>query len=120
MVATEWGYAAACIPTTENTPSTHPGELGPKGNHPAFIGLCFTENVMSATRIVRIMLVKDHLSFRQALAFLRGHEPDLEVVAQAGSLAQARQMLHTPLDGSITLLSRSPGPIRGEHVAGRR
>jgi DNA-binding NarL/FixJ family response regulator len=74
---------------------------------------------MSATRIVRIMLVEDHAAFRQALAFLRGHEPDPEVVAQAGSLAQARQMLHTPLDDSITLLSRSPGPIREEHVAGR-
>jgi hypothetical protein len=76
-------------------------------------------DIMSATRIVRIMLVEDHAAFRQALAFLRGHEPDLEVVAPAGSLAQARQMLHTPLDDSITLLSRSPGPIRGEHVAGR-
>jgi DNA-binding NarL/FixJ family response regulator len=65
------------------------------------------------------MLVEDHAAFRQSLAFLRGHEPVLEVVAQAGSLAQARQMLHTPLDDSITLLSRSPGPIRGEHVAGR-
>jgi DNA-binding NarL/FixJ family response regulator len=65
---------------------------------------------MSATRIVRFMLVEDRLFFRQALAFLRGHEPDLEVVAQASSLAQARQMLHTPLDDSITLLSRSPGP----------
>src|SRR5919112_2320546 len=69
----------------------------------------FLKAVMSATRIVRIMLVEDHLSFRQALAFLRGHEPDLEVVAQACSLAQARQMLHNPLDDSITLLSRSPG-----------
>jgi hypothetical protein len=65
-------------------------------------------DIMSATRIVRIILVEDHAAFRQALAFLRGHEPDLEVVAPAGSLAQARQMLHTPLDDSITLLSRSP------------
>ena len=39
------------------------------------------------------MLVEDHLSFRQALAFLLSHEPDLEVVAQAGSLAQAREAL---------------------------
>jgi DNA-binding NarL/FixJ family response regulator len=67
---------------------------------------------MSATRI---MLVEDHLSLRQALAFLRGHEPDLEIVAQASSLAQARQMLHTPVDNSITLLSRSPAlTTRGE------
>src|SRR5215216_7902163 len=48
---------------------------------------------MSATRKVRVMLVEDHLSFRQALAFLLTREPDLEVVAQAGSLAQAREAL---------------------------
>jgi hypothetical protein len=65
-------------------------------------------DIMSATRIVRIMLVEDHVAFRQALAFLLGHEPDLGVVAPAGSLAQARQILHTPVDHSISLLSRSP------------
>jgi DNA-binding NarL/FixJ family response regulator len=39
------------------------------------------------------MLVEDHITFREALAFLLSHEPDLEVVAQAGSLAQAREAL---------------------------
>ena len=48
---------------------------------------------MSAIRKVRVMLVEDHLSFRQALAFFLSHEPDLEVVAQAGSLAEAREAL---------------------------
>ena len=48
---------------------------------------------MSATDSVRVMLVEDHTAFRQALAFLLGHEPDIEVVAQAGSLAQARETL---------------------------
>ena len=43
------------------------------------------------------MLVEDHAAFRQSLAALLEREPDLEVVAQAGSLAQARQMLDTPL-----------------------
>jgi DNA-binding NarL/FixJ family response regulator len=52
----------------------------------------------SATSKVRVMLVEDHLSFRQALASLLFHEPDLEVVTQAGSLTQARQMFGTPLD----------------------
>ncbi len=39
------------------------------------------------------MLVEDHAAFRQALAFLLSGDPDLEVVAQAGSLAQAREAL---------------------------
>jgi DNA-binding NarL/FixJ family response regulator len=53
---------------------------------------------MSESRTIRVMLVEDHIAFRQSLAFLLMREPDLEVVAQAGSLAQARQMLDTPLD----------------------
>src|SRR5215203_7151028 len=67
---------------------------------------------MSAIRIVRIMLVEDHLAFRQALAALLEREPDLEVVAQAGSLAQARQMLHTPLDVAVLDLSLPDGDGR--------
>src|SRR5215208_123289 len=39
------------------------------------------------------MLVEDHASFRQALAFVLGREPGFKVVAQAGSLAEARQVL---------------------------
>ena len=56
-----------------------------------------------------MMLVEDHRSFHQALAFLLSHEPDLEVVAQAGSLAQARQMLHTPLDVALLDLALPDG-----------
>jgi DNA-binding NarL/FixJ family response regulator len=48
---------------------------------------------MSETKSVRVMLVEDHTAFREALAFLLSHEPDIEVVAQAGSLAQAREAL---------------------------
>lgn len=39
----------------------------------------------------RILLVEDHASFRQTLAFIFGQEPEFEVVAQAGSLAEARR-----------------------------
>lgn len=39
------------------------------------------------------MLVDDHTSFRQPLAFMLEREPDLTVVAQAGSLAEAREVL---------------------------
>ncbi len=41
----------------------------------------------------RILLVEDHASFRQTLAFVFDREPEFEVVAQAGSLAEARQVI---------------------------
>ena len=41
----------------------------------------------------RILLVDDHASFRQTLAFVFDQQPDYEVVAQAGSLAEARRAL---------------------------
>jgi DNA-binding NarL/FixJ family response regulator len=58
------------------------------------------------------MLVEDHLSFRQSLALLLSREPDLEVVAQAGSLAQARQMLDSRLDVAVLDLSLPDGDGR--------
>jgi DNA-binding NarL/FixJ family response regulator len=39
----------------------------------------------------RLLLVEDHASFRQTLAFVFDQQPDFEVVAQAGSLAEARR-----------------------------
>ena len=37
------------------------------------------------------MLVEDHAAFRRSLAFILDRDPELEVVAQAGSLAEAGQ-----------------------------
>lgn len=54
---------------------------------------------MDATKTLKVMLVEDHLAFRQALALLLGHEGDLEVVAQAGSLAEARASAREALGG---------------------
>jgi DNA-binding NarL/FixJ family response regulator len=38
----------------------------------------------------RVMLVDDHADFRDLMVALLGGQPDLEVVAQAGSMAEAR------------------------------
>jgi two-component system, NarL family, nitrate/nitrite response regulator NarL len=46
-----------------------------------------------SARPLRIMLVEDHISFRQALAFVLDQDPGFEVVTQAGTLAEARRDL---------------------------
>jgi DNA-binding NarL/FixJ family response regulator len=45
-----------------------------------------------ANELTRIFLVEDHVSFRQALAFMFEREPDFEVVGQAGSVAEVRKL----------------------------
>lgn len=54
-------------------------------------------NVEKAT--TRILLVEDHASFRQALAFMFDREPEFEVVAQAGSLAETHEVLGSMPEG---------------------
>jgi DNA-binding NarL/FixJ family response regulator len=41
----------------------------------------------------RVLLADDHATFREPLAFMFDREPDFEVVAHAGSLAEARRVL---------------------------
>lgn len=41
----------------------------------------------------RVLLVDDHATFREPLAFMLDLEPEFKVVAQAGSLAEARRLL---------------------------
>jgi len=47
----------------------------------------------------RILLVEDHASFRQALAFMFEREGEFTVTGQAGSLAEARAFLRKAPDG---------------------
>lgn len=53
---------------------------------------------MTQTKTRRLLLIEDHLWFRQALALFLDGEPDLHVVAQAGTLAECRDGL---LDGGL-------------------
>jgi DNA-binding NarL/FixJ family response regulator len=41
----------------------------------------------------RLLLVEDHASFRQTLALVFDGEPDFEVVAQAGTVAESRRVM---------------------------
>ena len=41
----------------------------------------------------RLLLVEDHASFRQTVALVFDGEPDFEVVAQAGTVAEAREVM---------------------------
>ena len=43
--------------------------------------------------MIRVLLIDDHASFCQSLAFMMERESDFTVVAQAGSLAAGRRML---------------------------
>lgn len=46
-----------------------------------------------SARPLRIMLVEDHIAFRQALAFMLDRDPGFDVVAQAGTLDEVRRGL---------------------------
>ena len=54
--------------------------------------------------MIRVLLIDDHSSFRQPLAFMMQREPDFEVVAQAGSLAEARRVLKDAKDVDVAVV----------------
>jgi DNA-binding NarL/FixJ family response regulator len=60
--------------------------------------------------MIRVALIDDHASFRGALAFMLDHEEDLTVVAQAGSVAEAKAALSgVPIDVALIDLDLPDG-----------
>ena len=53
--------------------------------------------------MVRVLLVANHLCFREALAILLGREPGVAAVTQAGSLAEARALLAAGLRADVAV-----------------
>ena len=49
------------------------------------------QTVAKPVRALRVMLVDDDADFRRARALLLDRQPDHEMVAQAGSLGEARR-----------------------------
>lgn len=58
---------------------------------------------------MKVILVEDHVTLRQATAFLLDREPGFEVVAQAGTLAEARWMLAKDIEVAIVDLKLPDG-----------
>jgi CheY-like chemotaxis protein len=58
--------------------------------------------------VIRLLLVDDHPSSRKPLAMILDRERDLCVVAQAGSLAEAREAIEH-LDGDVVNRGTSGG-----------
>ncbi|HET7480760.1 MAG TPA: response regulator transcription factor [Rubrobacteraceae bacterium] len=73
---------------------------------------------------VRIMVVEDHSSFRQALAHMLDLEPGFSVVAEAGTLAEARKRSKEKPDVAIVDMALPDGEgtelIRELHKSGDR
>ena len=59
--------------------------------------------------MIRVLLVDDHASFRQPLAFMLDREEDISVVGQAGSLAEARPLLAEAVDVAVVDLNLPDG-----------
>jgi len=67
----------------------------------------------------RILLIGAHNLFREALAVVLGQEPDLEVMAQVGSLAEARGVWRA-CDMAVVVDLRMPDGNAAEFVSDLR
>ena len=61
-------------------------------------------------RRTRVMIVEDHADFRELMQVLLGRQPDIDLLAQAGSLAEARdQAARFELDVAVLDLGLPDG-----------
>ncbi len=61
-------------------------------------------------KVIRVILVEDHANFRHLIASLVGREPDLEVVAEVGSLEETHShAAHVGFDMAILDLGLPDG-----------
>jgi hypothetical protein len=67
--------------------------------------------------VTRILLVDDHASFREAAASVFEQEPGFEVVGQAGSLAEAREILEDGAAAKVDVAIVDLGLCRTATVA---
>ena len=73
-----------------------------------------------AVRVLRVMLVDDHADFRRIVAAVVDREADLEVVAQAGSLEEARGRIAS-VGCDVAVLDMSlPDGVGSDLIAGLR
>jgi DNA-binding NarL/FixJ family response regulator len=62
------------------------------------------------TRQTRVMIVEDHADFRDLMEVLLGRQPDIELLAKAGSLVEARaQAARFELDVAVLDLGLPDG-----------
>jgi two-component system response regulator DevR len=75
---------------------------------------------MNETGVARVMLVDDHADFRRLVAAVVDREADLEVVAQAGSLEEARGRIAS-VGCDVAVLDMSlPDGVGSDLIAGLR
>jgi two-component system response regulator DesR len=69
----------------------------------------------AVTRQIRVMLVEDHSDFRALMEVLLNGQSDIELVAQAGSLAEARAQAAT-LEFDVVVLDLGLPDGHGEDL----